>query len=138
MSNRPEALKDLSAQLQDQTFLATNYLSMADLVLFSLLYKSVPLGPQDRLDFSNIVRYYDLVQHQVLYLASPELLMEIRDFNLEVPFVEKKVPEKERKTAPADKKGGKDLAAKVEEKNLAPKQAPKQTEKEGNINCTDI
>ena len=106
-------------------------MTIADLVLFSLLYKSVPLGPQDRLDFSNVVRYFDLIQHNVLYLSSPDLGLEIRDFNLQVPFVEKKVPEKEKKPAPAptpDPNPKKEKGGKAQEKTAA---APKQAEKEG-------
>lgn len=125
-------MKDLCAQLEEQTYIATNYLTIADLVLFSLLYKSVPLGPQDRLDFSNVVRYFDLIQHDVLYLSSPNLGLEIRDFNLQVPFVEKKVPEKEKKPAPAATPEKKEKGGKTQEKTAALKQA----EKEGNRTIT--
>ena len=75
VQNRDNSMAALNEELCNQTFFASNYFSLADIALFSVLYK-VPFQTGDKLTASNVVRYYDLIQHMV----EPQLLIANMDF----------------------------------------------------------
>jgi uncharacterized membrane protein len=41
--NRDNTLKELNQEFQNKTYLISNYLTVADLVMYSFLYSSVPV-----------------------------------------------------------------------------------------------
>ena len=123
-ASQQAAVKELNAYLDSKTFIATNYFSLADVVVYSLLY-SVPFSPLDRLENSNVIRYFDLVQHTVKSFVSFDDI-EITEFNLDVPLVEKVVEkaEKPSKGTPTTEKGSKTSDKKDESKK---KEEPKKS-----------
>lgn len=110
--DRKVAMKELNESLKDKQYLACNEFTLTDIILYAVLY-NVPFGPADRLEFSNVIRYFDLVQHLVKELVSiPEI--KLTAFDLDVPFFPLASENK-------DKKDDKKDAKKKEDKNLEQK-----------------
>ena len=75
----------MDSSLSTKTYYATNYFTLADIILFSTLYK-VPFNSNDRSTAPNVVRYYDLIQH----ICKPQLLqanLELVEFDLDILFI---------------------------------------------------
>jgi hypothetical protein len=108
-TDRKSAMNDLNENLKDKQYFATNIFTLADIILYAVLY-NVPFGPSDRLEFSNVIRYFDLIQHLVYEIAPIPGLIKLTSFDLDVPFVAV-VPEKKAKI---EKKDGKKIETKSE------------------------
>ncbi|KAJ3369792.1 G4 quadruplex nucleic acid binding protein [Kappamyces sp. JEL0680] len=77
------ALESLDALLKTRVFLACNFFSLADILMYSVLY-NVAFTQNDRLEHCNVVRYFDLVQNLVFEdVAIPELAL--TEFDLDLP-----------------------------------------------------
>jgi Glutathione S-transferase, C-terminal domain len=113
------AMKDLNETLSHRTFIATNQFSLADICLYSTLYKTAFL-PNDRIETPHVIRFFDLIQHLVLKHADAGL--EIASFDLNYPLIEA-AP----KVVKADKKADKG----AEKKDVAQgkSDSPKGTDK---------
>ncbi|AFZ79004.1 methionine-tRNA ligase, putative [Theileria equi strain WA] len=95
-----ESLRILDNYLLNETFLAGYSVTVADLVIFVSVYNWVLRSKQkERLEFGNLMRWFDHIQHL------PEIITSIEGFSLISLFDEKLVITKEKKaTKTASKK----------------------------------
>jgi aminoacyl tRNA synthase complex-interacting multifunctional protein 1 len=92
----------LDSQLSGKTYLATNYLTLADIAMYSVLY-NVPFMTADKVDHPNVIRYFDLIQHLILEKTGA-IGLQITEFELCVPFVPRPVIETKKPLEQNDKK----------------------------------
>ena len=106
--------------LLNKTFLACNNFTLADVMMFSTLYTMVPFLPTDRIDYPNVIRYFDLMQH-IINAKTGKLGLKITEFDLVTPYVPRV---QEVKAPKADaKKDVKNFEVKKEGKMDTPKEA---------------
>ncbi|EDO08580.1 tRNA binding domain containing protein [Babesia bovis T2Bo] len=64
MINQKDSLKILNVYLEPNTFLVGNNVTLADLVAYVSIHSWMLMSePHDRIEFSNIVRWFDHIQH---------------------------------------------------------------------------
>lgn len=108
--NRDGAILELNGELGPKTFFCSNYFTLADIILFSTLYK-FPFKPNDRMDAPNVVRYYDLIQN----IVKPHILsasLEMVEFELDVPMKVAPIIPVKQKQGKESEKPKKEKAAK--------------------------
>lgn len=117
IGDRTTAMTELNESLALKTFLALNEFTVADISLYSVLYKT-SLTPNDRIQVPNVIRYFDLIQHLVQKKAGSAGL-EMTSFDLNFPASSEPAPAgKETKVEKSEKTGKKsENPAKGEGKN---------------------
>ncbi|ORX54874.1 nucleic acid-binding protein [Piromyces finnis] len=112
--------KNLNDILKSKVFMVSNYLTLADVIIYINLYSYIcVLSTEDRFKIPNVTRYFDLIQNLV-HEIKPKITFDLVAINLNAPPVpkkektEKKAEKKEKKDG---KKEGKDKKEGKEKKN---------------------
>ncbi|CAH1765583.1 19826_t:CDS:2 [Entrophospora sp. SA101] len=88
--NLKNVAKDLNDHLALRTYIIGNYLTVADLVVFSRLHSIIAeFSSESRFEFSNLIRWFDFIQHTAVSKIAPKLGFNVIEFNLEAPKVDK-------------------------------------------------
>ncbi|EAU85907.1 hypothetical protein CC1G_02930 [Coprinopsis cinerea okayama7 len=99
---KAENLKDLNEILTPKTYLATNYLTAADVALYGVLHPSLTgLKGNDFFTHPSVTRYFDHIQSQPTVRSSADALQQ--QFPL-IPISLENAPGVERKAEPSKKK----------------------------------
>jgi len=117
--------KNLNDILKTKVFIVSNYLTLADVMIYINLYSYIcVLSTEDRFKIPNVTRYFDLIQNLV-HEIKPKISFDLVAINLNAP----PVPKKEK--AEKDKKDGKKENKKEGKDNKKEGKEKKEGKKEG-------
>ncbi|TEB39733.1 nucleic acid-binding protein [Coprinellus micaceus] len=127
-------LKELNETLTPKTYIATNYLTAADVALFGALYPVVAgLQTQEYYALPSITRYFDHIQSRPAVRSAADALQQfpVVTFQLEnAPSVERKAAEPKQKKEKAPKQAAPEAAIPAADKGKKAEAAPPAAEGE--------
>lgn len=112
--NGSVALEELQQLLWDKTFLEANKVSVADLAVAAAIHpKLEALKIEQRLQFPNVCRWFDLIQHAYGFKVSSLKLLEFagdvpEELMMQLGEDDSKGDAKDKKTKKKDKKANKE------------------------------